>query len=436
MEYKDFKNIPNCKAFYSGSDIVLKNTLVDLLSAQVTIINNPIQWCPKKVNVDILSNPDRNLYVLSDNKVLLVPKVHTKNVDYFLGILLEAKEIGCIYKVLHRVCELIIRALCDDYKTHFMAGYSLYNQNLAQAIVVKIISIGGYNQHKASALIDMMNAIRTTTFEGKYFSTGLIITKSLHDYQKAHEEIGETTEISQTYPIFDKIDKRFWYLVDGEKNFYLSSLKGTIRHLYSYNNREGDYISKMVLQETMQGKDFLIRTTNGRELSVITSKGEEFIYQENAWRYRNYDLLKQRIIKTLPQLSDDVYNSILYYVLYCSKNDISSIIWIVKETESIETIPALKSFNLFTTTPIQITDIGYGGVIKRLISSDGAVAVSQTGDILYYGCIVDLSKIEVEGVKGTGETAASALANYGVAIKISQDGCIKIHLDAETEIIF
>lgn len=436
MEYKDFKNIPNCKAFYSGSDIVLKNTLVDLLSAQVTMINNPIQWCPTKVNVDILSNPDRNLYVLSDNKVLLVPKVHTKNVDYFIGILLEAEGIGLIYRVLHRVCELIIRALCDDYKTHFMAGYSLYNQNLAQAIIVKIISIGGYNQYKVSALIDMMNAIRTTTFEGKYFSTGLIVTKSLHEYQKAHKETGVTTEISQAYPIFGKIDKRFWYLVDGEKNFYLSSLKGTIRHLYSYNSREGDYISKMVLQETMQGKDFLIRTTNGRELSVITSKGEEFIYQENAWRYRNYDLLKQRICKVLPLLSDDVYNSILYYVLYCSKNDISSILWIVNDTKSIDTSSVLKSKNQFSTSSLSITDIGCGGVIKRLISSDGAVAISQDGEVLYYGCIVDLAQVKINGVKGTGETAASALAKNGVAIKVSQDGCIKIHLDAKTQIIF
>ena len=214
--------------------------------------------------------------------------------------------------------------------------------------------------------------------------------------------------------------------MDGEKSFYLTDLKSSIHYLYQYKKSDEVYVNKLVLHDALHGHDFLIRTTNGRELSIITAKGKEFIYQENAWRYRDYDLLHQRILKVLPSLNDEVYESILYYVLYCSKNDTSSIIWIVDSKEQIHSSKILKTYNRFTRSNLSIIDIGHGSIIKRLLSSDGAVAISQTGDILYYGCIVDLSKIDVRGVKGTGETAASVLARKGVAIKISQDGCIKV----------
>ena len=39
-------------------------------------------------------------------------------------------------------------------------------------------------------------------------------------------------------------------------------------------------------------------------------------------------------------------------------------------------------------------------------------------------------------LKGTGETAASRLASNGIAIKISQDGTIKIFLNERTKIKF
>lgn len=64
--------------------------------------------------------------------------------------------------------------------------------------------------------------------------------------------------------------------------------------------------------------------------------------------------------------------------------------------------------------------------IIRYLSSDGATIVDKDGFLQYFGCIVDLGKIKIQGVKGTGESAAEALAHNGIAIKISQDGLIKI----------
>lgn len=437
MGVKNFIEAPNAKTFkYGGAHIVLKNTLEELFSAGVTILLSPIPWCLSEANIDIELCPMRNVYIPNEDRIILLPRIHTEKADYVLGIVVESIGIKQIHKMLHRACELIAHAINDDFHTRFMSGHALYNQNLSQAIAVKEISVGGYNQYKVNALVDMMNAIRTTTFEGKYFSTGLIVTKSIHKYKNERKQVGEVKGLFTESPVFDKINTRFWYLVDGEKSFYLTDLKSSIHYLYQYKKSDEVYVNKLVLHDALHGHDFLIRTTNGRELSIITAKGKEFIYQENAWRYRDYDLLHQRILKVFPSLSDEVYESILYYVLYCSKNDTSSIIWIVDSKEQIHSSKILKTYNRFTRSNLSIIDIGHGSIIKRLLSSDGAVAISQTGEILYYGCIVDLSKTNVRGVKGTGETAASALARNGVAIKISQDGCIKVHLNVRTKVIF
>ena len=113
-------------------------------------------------------------------------------------------------------------------------------------------------------------------------------------------------------------------------------------------------------------------------------------------------------------------------MLYCSKNDVSSIIWIVEDKNDMS---CLADMNTFTRKNIYITDVSCNNIIKRLLSSDGAVAIDMTGKILYYGCIVNLNKTQQSsGPKGTGETAAGILAQNGIAIKISQDGTIKVHL--------
>ena len=164
----------------------------------------------------------------------------------------------------------------------------------------------------------------------------------------------------------------------------------------------------------------------GAICAIVTSKGYEFIHQENVWRFRNYDML-QALIQAKVKLSDSVYNSLLYYVLYCSKHDISSIIWVPAYISKVQ--PLLKSFHSFTRSSFNIMDRNYSGLVKRMMSSDGATIISVDGTVKYYGCIVNMDSAKVNAVKGTGETVASLLASNGVAFKISQDGTIKVFLN-------
>ena len=303
MEYKDFNKAKRYQAFNSGSDKVLRNTLEDLFSAHVEFLRAPIQKCKEKFNINILDCPKRNVYIINSHVVLLLPRIYTRDTVFILGIFINSKNISMLRKVVHRTCETISIALTEDYNHNFAEGYALYNQNLVRELIVRCVARDCYLHSKVSALIDMMNAVRTTTFEGKYFSSGLLVTHSLHIHMEK-QEFGEVMNLYKSQDVFDKINARFWYLVDGEHSMYVTDLTHNINSMYVYKSRETNYVNQMILANVIKKNDFLIRTTNGRELSIIT-KDFEFVYQENTWRYRDYKFLRQRILNKL-NIPDEV----------------------------------------------------------------------------------------------------------------------------------
>lgn len=53
----------------------------------------------------------------------------------------------------------------------------------------------------------------------------------------------------------------------------------------------------MVLKGVLYRNELLFRTFQGRELSIINGSNQEFIYQQNVWRYRDHDAFNQLLKK-------------------------------------------------------------------------------------------------------------------------------------------
>ena len=67
-----------------------------------------------------------------------------------------------------------------------------------------------------------------------------------------------------------------------------------------------------------------------------------------------------------------------------------------------------------------------------MLTSDGVTAIDSDGKVIFTGGIVDLNSVPSEGKAiGTGESAARILSCNGIAIKISQDGAVKIFSSPE-----
>lgn len=233
--------------------------------------------------------------------------------------------------------------------------------------------------------------------------------------------------------LFEKISNREWYLVDGQEAVYmLSQASSFINYAFVPISVGGDFLQKSVWGSVLYGADILFRTENGMDCSLITSDGIEFLLQGNHWCFRNYSMIKNRVCSFV-SLENKVFSALLSYVLFCSKNGISSIIWVPTQTKSGSIKRLLKNRNFFGRKRISIIDPVYNGLIIRFLSSDGATIISPKGNVLGFGCIVDNTKIIASGIKGTGEMAARLLAQNGIAFKISQDGAVKLFVNENEE---
>ena len=67
-------------------------------------------------------------------------------------------------------------------------------------------------------------------------------------------------------------------------------------------------------------------------------------------------------------------------------------------------------------------------LIEKILASDGAVVIDGNGKIIFESVFANMNGDSSSAVKlaGSGETAARLLSQNGVAVKISQDGTIKI----------
>lgn len=425
----DFYDIPGYVNFIREAHKLLIDTLSEFFSVEVRLHFKPTTEL-QYYGIDITEDSERTVYPVDQNTVLIVSHATYNDEAYYLGIKFIANHIGEETKIFNVTAKAISACLNQCVYSQFRNAISYMGDRLVLRLIAKQLEPGGYSASKIMHVIDKFVALRSTTFEGKHFSTGLVLTRSFHDYKHQGEEgrMGELLSLNRSKNYLSRVDNRFWYMVDGFRTFYMTDLKSDIRNMFVYLGTDADHFKNMVLYKTLKGGDALIRTEAGRDVSVITSDGIEFINQENCWRYRDYELLKKRVVKALP-LSDEVYTSLLYYVLYCSKNDISSLIWIpaniVRFPESLKA----ETINKLANSEISICNQAYSSLLKRILSSDGATVIDSNGSVKAFGCMVETKDARPSGVKGTGETAAGLLAKNGIAIKVSQDGTIKVFLN-------
>lgn len=226
--------------------------------------------------------------------------------------------------------------------------------------------------------------------------------------------------------------------MDGMNSFYITDQTLVIKNLFIRNEAStsvDSFFDSYYLENTLLGSDIAFRVIGPNEISIITNEAFEFIKIENRWKIRNFEYLN-RYLKARLTMEDSVRQGIIYYSTVCSKNHCSSIIWI-PQNEDVNAINSLvSSKNKIWRNDLFLTDEKNQCVIQRLLSSDGVTIISSSGKVLYCGAIVKLDVSEKEGLMGTGENAAKTLSQNGVAIKISQDGNIKIYSSSATTFVY
>lgn len=388
--------------------------------------------CKIEMSINSEANCTNQRKVLSNNKI----RYCIKYKDLIINIDLTRNKIGDDYSDID-LYELLFFQINSNYLNN---SFQSFDFNLIKSTLSKYLSSEKLTENKIQYAIDYFDRLRTTSFEGQYFSTAMILTTS--NLNKEQEEIesnygkGILSGLNKKNQksLFDVIDRRFWFLISGEQSYYVcnSNLRIT-RVLAVDDTASGSYANNLMLFKTLRNDDILFRVHNEKEYSIISNR-KEFVFLENKWKYRNYDYVYSLLNESIYGSYDSIIESLMYFIFYCSKNSISSIIWFPKDFELVEAKNSvLKSKNRFLikTSPnqIKIDDKINRNILIRFLSSDGVTVFDSKGFLKYYGCIVDLETSSIDEIIGTGEVATQILASNGVAIKVSQDGTIKLFID-------
>ena len=431
LQYRDFGKFPVYREFVdSGTFFTLKETVEEFFNCSIEIYPHPSSQVEKKHSINILENPRRGFYPIDDDNVLIIGRVLDRRILISaFGFLLTAKNISKNIKLLNVFEGALTGTLTYEFFNRFQNGLLAFGDELIKHTITNYIAKGYYNFRNVRHLMEYFLKLRTTSFEGEYFSTGVLLSKAIHDYINNNQRFVDVFELENWIRLrnTNKIAKRVWYLADGKKTFFLSSKNLDILHFIALDN---DYINKNYLDThtlaaTLKGGDTLFKIENEKLFSINTSSGFEFLFFENQWKYRNYNYLKEILRETISS-DDELIDSIIFYIFNCSKKQISSIIWFPSQIDLIDDLIQIKTKNIFTKKSLNIKNKNFINHIMRCFSSDGATIIDSHGDIKFLGVIADISKIKINGLKGTGESAAAVLGSNGVSIKISQDGSIKI----------
>ncbi len=368
----------------------------------------------------------------NDNEICVVSQIQTNGelIAYFPYVLRGSgvKKYLSIKSLLPKLSEAVSDQITSCYLQGFNGGDWIFGENLARIIVSNCISTRKYDGIKFAHLIEKIEQLAASTFEGDFFPTGVIVCS---DSSKYRGNFFEFTKIKN----IDNLDKREWFLANGQESFFLLDSNTNSRGIYRKSMpMSSDFISRYFdeyyLSNDLIAPDFVARTVGPNEISISDSDGKEFVKVENTWKYRHYKSITKFLVEHL-QIEYKVSYAILYYTLKCSRNHISSIIWIPNDcTETA--ISDLTTSNRVSiwTSHLSILNESHQVLVDKILASDGAIVIEKDGQVLYDSVFADMSKASVstEGkLTGSGETAASFLANNGVAIKISQDGTIKIY---------
>lgn len=433
----------------------ISSTLSSFFNIEIEYISNPIKIILDECGIDIRDNVKRGVYHAHDVTYLL-GRIQRRNSTGGNEVVsaMAFKMNGLDFKRMSHflnVMESTLSKMLSSGPIHKVSEHGdLFGDIFIESTIAKYLGNGAYNLINIRVLIDIFRKLSITSFEGRFFTTGLILTRAFHAYKSNVENetrivknLGTDIEkiITQRGGIIlhlnkvsdiissSNINKRFWYLMDGENSFFLAKEYKeiiSIEHCFYLTHKEitqDNFIENFNLIKTIMGNDILFRVTGENEVSITTSSGMDFNYKENRWQLRMFDGYTTMMCKIL-DVKVEFVESLLGYLFQIAKERISSIIWLPKNEDAI--LQKVSMSREFFSPPINIYNQKQSPILKRILSSDGTTIISQNGDLISFSAMVNFEHAYSGEIRGSGELAAEFLSENGIAIKISQDGAINI----------
>lgn len=123
-----------------------------------------------------------------DNEICVVSQIKVNNelITYFPYVL-AGRNVKIYLRTssfISKLAEAISDQITMCYLQDFRGGDWIFGENLARIIISNCISTRKYDGIKYAHLIEKMEQLSSSTFEGEFFTTGVIVCSDLTKYKK------------------------------------------------------------------------------------------------------------------------------------------------------------------------------------------------------------------------------------------------------------
>lgn len=417
----NIKDIPNYKNFQPGKQLLISH-IKKFLHCEIEFVDDILIKYPQCIQDDksriIKLNKENilfTIYIRTDDK---------KNIIFALRI--KHPNLASILPIINIMLPVIHDILNQSYKKKFLDIILKCGSPLLRKIMALYLTKTEEENLKVSYLIELFTKLRTYSFENVHFTTGIIFAKNINKYSKEQKEI-KIFKIKSPQHL-GMIQKRYWFMVDGTNTFFLCNRNLNITHVISYTNKNYTIDHQNSIKRYLGTKDILFSVEKWNNIRILTNKNIDFLYNDSTWNIRDYKTIR-KIFKDKSSLKEEIINALFFYLLYCSKNHIGTLIWLPKNITNINKLIISKHRILKESEKLSVLNPNDFHYITRSLESDGVTIIDNTGTFRFFGCIIKLSRTSRSEMIGTGESVGHELSKNGIGIKVSKDGKIKLFFD-------
>ncbi len=279
-------------------------------------------------------------------------------------------------------------------------------------------------------------------YEGQPAATGVVFTSRDELYSAGlgtdHPYILTrfAEPLSPSYDMFAS-PASFRY-VDGRNSFYLLNRKHQLIGVLRAKQPSGySIIDRCSLEHVrplvahMAGRVWLAHVGLNRDVHVLRSGGVHLHWQDNHWRIRDDGLVRSLLLSH--GCKPDTTGHLLSLLNALSELRLGALVLIPHDNQTIP--PSIGKIDVSPVARLLRDDITATSIEQLIrshtaigvLSSDGLTTISKTGQLLSCGDIVDLGGVPQSSFGGGGRSQAGrAASQFGLAIKVSEDGPITV----------
>ncbi|HUV59751.1 MAG TPA: diadenylate cyclase [Desulfatiglandales bacterium] len=302
-----------------------------------------------------------------------------------------------------------------------------------QTAIAHQLKLANFSIEESLSIIKEFEKIVLWSYEGEPVATGLLLTRNFHDLKKNQAQLGIHITPVRKIKFGSRLLslKRGVMIVDAQNNLFvidrLKRILAIVSSTHDHASIDSCYVPEPKwVHELLKGRDWVIRTTQNREIEIICRGLMKLRYKKGLWStvplatfFETFkDRIGERLLATILPIIEEMSVRRLGALFVVIPSDDILDTFIDRKKDIVDV--ALRGKVNFFKSPTEL--------LINLASVDGAVIVNHKGAILATGIHIKPSlkhpKPRVEGTR----TAAAISASYsGYALKLSHDGDFEVY---------